>query len=76
MYGFTLLRGVLCLVLLCSFSVLFSIVFTLLWEERAGLYASRVFVYFVCVTSCLFSFPLGVIGWLRLVTVALARLFS
>ena len=36
-------------------SVLFSIIITLLWEERAGLYPSRAFVCFSCI-RCLFTF--------------------
>ena len=35
----------------------------------------NLFVYFACVGSCPFSFPLGVRGWLRLMIVALRVLF-
>ena len=51
--------------MLVFFSVLFSIVISSLWDERAGLYASRVFVclsrmhYFLS-----FSLPRGVRAWL------------
>ena len=45
-------------------------------EENAGLYASRAFVCVSCMRLFLsFSLPLGVGGWLRIVTVALPGLF-
>ena len=53
----------------------FSIMITSLGEERAGLCASRAFVYFSPVNFCPFSLSLGVRGWLRLVIVALPGLF-
>ena len=34
------------------------------------------FVDLACVTFCILSLPRGVIGWLRLVIVALAGIFS
>ena len=62
-------------VLVFFFSVLFSIVITSLWEERAGLCASRAVIYFARVKCCPFSRSLGVRGWLRLVPVALPGRF-
>ena len=60
------------------FSVLFSIVISSLGEERAGLFAFRVFVCLFCRRYCVFLFlPLGVMVWLRLVIVTLpGRLFQ
>ena len=54
----------------------FSIVITSLGEERANLSAFRTFVRFVLVWFCLFTLSLCVWEGLRLVTVALPRLFS
>ena len=48
---------------------------TSLGEEGAGLCASRAFVCFVRVSFCHFSLPLGLVGWLRFVIVALPGLF-
>ena len=67
-----ILRGALRLkVLPCSlfsyFFIPFSIVITSLDEEGAGLCASPAFVCFARVSSCHFSLPLGVRGWLRFV---------
>ena len=61
----------------------FSIVTTSLEDERAGLCASRAsvfvlfFVFLFCfarVDICISPLPLGVGGWLRLVSVALSGL--
>ena len=49
-------------------SVLFRILITSLWEERAGLYVSR------ALYALLLFFPLGVMGLLRLVIVTLTGL--
>ena len=49
---------------------------TSLGEEGASLCASGAFVCFTRVSVCPFSLPLGVGGWLRIVTVALPGLFS
>ena len=58
------------------FFIIFSIVITSLGEEGAGLCASRAFVcFFVHVSFCHFSLPLGAGGWLRFVIVALPGLF-
>ena len=52
-------------------SVHSEIVINSLGEERAGVCASRaLFNYFAHVYSCPFSLPLGVMGGLRLVSVA------
>ena len=57
------------------FFILFSIVITSLWEEGAGLCASRaVFVCFVHVSFCHFSLPFGVVGWMQYVIVGLPGL--
>ena len=52
------------------FSVCLSILMTSLWEEGAGLCASRTFVCLFCACMfCPFSLPLGVEDWLRFVIV-------
>ena len=58
------------------FSSPFSIAITSLGEERAKLSAFRTFVRFALVLFCLFPLSLGVWEGLRLVIVALPRLFS
>ena len=61
----------------CSyvFSVLFSIVVCSVGEEGVDLYTSRAFVCLTCMRCFLsFSFPLGVGGWLQIVTAALPGL--
>ena len=72
-------RFVVCLSM-CHFVLVFfspfSIVITLLGEERADLSAFRTFVRFVLVWICRFPLPLGVWEGLRFVTVALLGLFS
>ena len=72
-------RFVLCLTL-CHFVLVFfspfSIVITLLGEERANLSAFRTFVRFVLVWICRFPLPVGVWEELRFVIVALPGLFS
>ena len=65
-----------CVVLYLCFSVLLSIAFTSLGEERANLSAFRTFVRFVLVWVCQFPLPLGVWEGLRFVIVALPGLFS
>ena len=76
-----ILRGASCFKLLpCSLSsccfIPFSIAITLFGEDGAGLCASYAFVCLFCTCRfCPFSLPLGVWGWLRLVTVALPGLF-
>ena len=72
--GLFVLSLALCYFVLVFFSH-FSIVITLLGEERANLSAFRTFVRFALVWFCLFSLPLGVWEGLRLVTVALPGLF-
>ena len=71
-------RFVLCLTL-CYFDLVFfspfSIVITLLEEERANLSAFRTFVRFVLVGFCRFPLPLGVWEGLRFVIIALPGLF-
>ena len=66
-------------VFICFFFSSFSIVITSHVEERAGLCASvllvHLFVYFACIDFSPFSLTLGVMGWLRLVIVALPGLF-
>ena len=58
------------------FSVLFSIVISSLGEERAGLFASRVFVCLFCRLYCVSLFlPLAVMVWLRLVIVTLPDVY-
>ena len=54
------------------FSVLFSTVITSIGEDRAGLCASRafVFVYFARVNIYPVSLPFGVRDWLRFVILA------
>ena len=62
----------------CPYVFVFSPVstaVTLLGEERAGLCAFRACVCFALVGLCLFSLPLDIRGWLRLVIVALPELF-
>ena len=59
----------------CVFSP-FSIVITLLGEERANLSAFHTFVRFVLVWICRFPLPLGVWEGLGFVIVALPGLFS
>ena len=55
----------------------FSIVITLVGEERAGLCTSRAFVcLFYTRYFCPFSLSLDVGGWLRLVILALPGLFK
>ena len=50
------------LVLMCFFSVRCIIAINLFGEGRAGLYASRSFVYLSCMCNILsFSFTLGVV---------------
>ena len=58
----------------CVFSRPFSIAITSLGEERANLSAFRSFGRFVLVWFCLSPLPLGVLGGLRLVIVALPGL--
>ena len=73
----------LCYFLLVFFSP-FSIAITSLGEERANLSAFNTFFFFffffflrsALVWFCLFSLPLAVWEWLRLVVVALPGLFS
>ena len=65
----------LCYFVLVFFSP-FSIVITLLGEERANLSAFRTFVRFALVWFCLFPLPYGVWEGLLLVIVALPGLFS
>ena len=67
-----------CLVLfvLMFFSPLSIAAITSLGEERANLSAFRMFIRFALVWFCLFPLPLGVWEGLRLVNVALSRLFS
>ena len=59
------------------FVIPFSIVITSLGEEGAGLCASRAYIclFVLYVSFCHFSLPLGVVGWLRFVIVALPGLF-
>ena len=54
----------------------FSIVITLLGEERANPHAFCTFVRFVLVWICPLPLPLGVCEGLRFVIVALPELFS
>ena len=65
---------------LCYFVIVFfspfSIAITSLGEEKAILSAFRTFVRFALVWFCLLSLPLGIWYGLRLVIVALPRLFS
>ena len=65
---------------MCYFAIVFfspfSIAIPSLEEERAYLSAVRTFVGFALVWFCLFPLPLGVWDGLRLVIVALPRLFS
>ena len=65
---------------LCYFVLVFyspfSIAITSLGEERANLSAFRTFVRFALVWFCLFPLSLRVWDGLRLVTVALPRLYS
>ena len=74
-------RGTSCFkVLSCSLSscsfILFSVVLTSLWEEGAGLCASRVFVcFFIRVSFCHFSLPFGVGSGVRFSIAALPGLF-
>ena len=76
---FTTGNVMLCLALLFFFSVLFRNVIISLGEVRAGPYVcfSCNFYLFIlhAFTSVLFSLPLHVRGWLRLVIVALSRHF-
>ena len=65
----------LCYFVLAFFSP-FSIVITSLGEKRANPSAFRTFVRIGLVRFCLFPLPLGVWEGLRLVIVALPRLFS
>ena len=65
----------LCYFVLVFFSP-FSIAITSLREERANFSVFRTFVRFALVWFCLFPLPLGVWEGLRLVIVALPRLFS
>ena len=61
--------------LLSCFSVLFRImIFYLGKTELVYILLIHVFVYFACVTLCLFSLPLGVMDWLQFVIVALPGL--
>ena len=64
-----------CMFCSCVFGP-FSIVITLLGEERAGLDAFRTFVRFAPVWFCLFPLPLGVWEGLRFLIVALPGLSS
>ena len=66
----------LCCVIFLVFFSTFSIAITSLGEERANLSAFRTLVRFALVWFCLFPLPLGVWEGLRLVIVALPRLFS
>ena len=63
-------------IVLVFVSVVLSIVITSVGEERADLSASSIcVVYFVCVTCRHFVIPTCVMGWLRLMIVALPGLF-
>ena len=74
--GRLMLSHALLFVLVYVLSVLFSIIITSIREEKAGLYASRVFVCLFCTSKlCPFSILLGVRDWLQLVIVALHGLF-
>ena len=76
---YSIKRFVLCLTL-CYFVFVFfspfSIVITLLGEERANLSAFYTFVQFALVWFCLFPLPLGVWEGLRFVILALYGLNS
>ena len=53
----------------------FSTAITSLGEERAGVCAFRAFICFPRIGFCLFSLPLGIREWLRLVIMAFPWLF-